>query len=229
MKPVTTDTERGLRNLWVKLLHTPETAVGATEKFFQLGGDSVTATELITAVRNEGLSLTVLDVFKSPFLKDMARAMTKFEGFSDEEPTPPFSMLPTYTKREDLVEKVAEELGIMTDQIEDNYPCTAMQEALVAATSHRPRAYTYQAVYDLSTLCEADNTRWRSAWEALVARHCILRTRFAMMQDVGALQVVLRSDIPLNWHSHHSLQQYLKARSRSTNTLWSRIEQTGHC
>jgi non-ribosomal peptide synthase protein (TIGR01720 family) len=81
--------EKKLLTLWSELLDMVEESIDTDDSFFvsvrerqlvhranteqQLGGDSIIAMRLVGAAREEGLSMTVADVFKNPTFADMAR------------------------------------------------------------------------------------------------------------------------------------------------------------
>jgi non-ribosomal peptide synthase protein (TIGR01720 family) len=67
--------EKKLLNLWAELLETVEETIEQEDSFFNLGGDSIMAMRLVGAAREEGLSMTVADVFKNPTFADMARVV----------------------------------------------------------------------------------------------------------------------------------------------------------
>lgn len=65
-------TEKKLLAVWSSLLDMPEDSISSEDSFFELGGDSITAMKLVGAARDEGLALTVADVFRHPTFEDMA-------------------------------------------------------------------------------------------------------------------------------------------------------------
>jgi len=67
--------EKKLLGLWSELLDMVEDTIEQDDSFFQLGGDSIIAMRLVGAAREEGLSMTVADVFKNPTFADMARVV----------------------------------------------------------------------------------------------------------------------------------------------------------
>jgi non-ribosomal peptide synthase protein (TIGR01720 family) len=67
--------EKKLMTLWGELLDMMEESIEKDDSFFQLGGDSIIAMRLVGAAREEGLSMTVADVFKNPTFADMARVV----------------------------------------------------------------------------------------------------------------------------------------------------------
>ncbi|KAJ4350472.1 uncharacterized protein N0V89_009093 [Didymosphaeria variabile] len=92
--------EKKLLVLWSDLLDMVEDSIDKDDSFFvsipimdyraypyslqQLGGDSIIAMRLVGAAREEGLSMTVADVFKNPTFADMARvSSSKEETYND--------------------------------------------------------------------------------------------------------------------------------------------------
>ena len=67
--------EKKLLSLWSELLEMVEDTIEEDHSFFQLGGDSIIAMRLVGAAREEGLSMTVADVFRNPTFADMARVV----------------------------------------------------------------------------------------------------------------------------------------------------------
>lgn len=60
-----TQAERRVQALFAKVLGLQATEIGADDSFPQIGGDSIGAMKLVAAARDEGLALTIADVFKS--------------------------------------------------------------------------------------------------------------------------------------------------------------------
>lgn len=68
--------QAGLRDIWEDLLDTRE--LGPEDNFFDVGGSSLTAIRLITAIEKRfSISLPVLAIFKFPVLKDLARQLAE--------------------------------------------------------------------------------------------------------------------------------------------------------
>ncbi|THA26461.1 amino acid adenylation domain-containing protein [Streptomyces sp. RKND-216] len=65
-----TDREKVLCGLVADLLRVP--APGVNDRFFDLGGDSITAIQLVSRARSAGLRFTVRDVFKHPTMAELA-------------------------------------------------------------------------------------------------------------------------------------------------------------
>ncbi|KZL85391.1 bacitracin synthase 3 [Colletotrichum incanum] len=78
--PVQTTAEKILETVWANIFGVPTSQIGREANFFTLGGDSISAISLTGQLRRVGYSLTVLDILKSPKLKEMATALRKLEN-----------------------------------------------------------------------------------------------------------------------------------------------------
>ncbi|KAI1845667.1 hypothetical protein JX266_008278 [Neoarthrinium moseri] len=211
-RPPESDMEKKLQSLWAKVLNIPTNAIGAESHFFRSGGDSVLSMKLIAEARCEGIAMTVADVFRMPMLKDMALTIEPDVSTKprDDEVArfEAFSLIRDKEALSGYIAEAAQDCGVGPDLVEDMYPCTPIQEALMAVSSHRPEAYTYQVVLKLPSSMDLD--RFKSSWDTLVSEFAIFRTRIVFKRDVGSLQVVLRSNI--TWHESTGMppEQYLE-------------------
>ncbi|ROT40235.1 surfactin synthetase subunit 3 [Sodiomyces alkalinus F11] len=195
--------ERALHRAWVNILR--DTAeIGLQDSFFALGGNSLKAMRLVSAARHEGIALTVATIFNFPTLKAMA-AMATPAPREAQEPPPPFSLLEEEWSREQACADVAKLCEVEEAAIEDVYPCTPLQEALMALSAKVKEAYVAQRVVDLEDAAAAE--KLRSAFEIAAADTAILRTRIVQVRQHGLVQVVINEDIP--WHRGNDLQDYL--------------------
>ncbi|KAJ6012516.1 hypothetical protein N7522_002871 [Penicillium canescens] len=75
-----TQKERVLQSLCEKILHIPSSKIGLDDNFFDIGGNSLTARQVVSASRSRGFHITVSDVFNQPTLAAMARRYVKRDG-----------------------------------------------------------------------------------------------------------------------------------------------------
>ncbi|OJJ42483.1 hypothetical protein ASPZODRAFT_137284 [Penicilliopsis zonata CBS 506.65] len=208
-----TASEKLLANLWMEALEVaPGTSLSATDSFFRLGGDSIVAMRLVAAARNQGLALTIKTVFQQPVLSDMAKELRLLSA-EEERQLDPFSLLPPELDLDQLVAEAAQQCGIEPTTIEDMYPCTPLQEGLMALTmgstqANQGLAYVMQETFSLPD--SIDVPRFKAAWEAVIARSSILRTRIITTSE-GAFQVLLQAPPPntVPWVSGDSLDAFL--------------------
>ncbi|KAK3293706.1 uncharacterized protein B0H64DRAFT_466327 [Chaetomium fimeti] len=202
-----TATERALLRVWKTLLG-DQTDISVGDSFFALGGDSLRAMRLVAAARAEGIVLTVADVFRYPVLRDMAViAQTATLGRSEDFDTVlPFSLLPDDWLLEEAREEASKHCNISPADVEDIYPCTPLQEALMALSAKAKEAYVAQRVLKMESLEAAETLQ--AAFEAIAADSPVLRTRVIQASQHGLMQVVV--DEPIVWRSGRSLAEYLE-------------------
>ncbi|KAL4954838.1 acetyl-CoA synthetase-like protein [Aspergillus filifer] len=202
-----TDMERRLQGLFSKVLHVPRQRIWADSDFFILGGDSVGAMRLVSAGTELGLDLTVAKIFKHPILRNLAEvaSISNLRGHRDEA-IPQFSLI-SVAARDKILQLTAQQCDVSVDEIEDVYPCTPLQEALMAATAKDPDMYTARFIYDVAD--GVDLGRLQNAWQATVDRNAILRTRVVEALPYGTFQVVLRdSRTRIKWLRYQSTKSY---------------------
>lgn len=210
----TTPAETSLRKTWSRVFNLAEAEIGINHSFFALGGDSVLAMKLAAAAREDGLTLNVADIFSNPKLSAMASVAkeTTPATTAEQDDVTPFSLLdPTWDAAAARTE-AAELCGVDASAIEDIYPCTPLQEVLMAFTARSTKSFVAQRIAEIpsSSSSDATITRLVSAWDAAAATSPILRTRVVQFRDHGLLQVVVRS--PIAWHTTApSLASYIAA------------------
>ncbi|KAI1103822.1 peptide synthetase [Jackrogersella minutella] len=204
-KEPSTATEKKLAQLWSQVLG-QDVEVGAHDNFFNLGGDSLRAMKLVAQARAQDLALTVADILANPVLSDMALAARP----GSSEPTveiPPFSLLGDQWSEDAARRECAAFCDVDPSTIEDIYPCTPLQEGLMALSAKVSEAYVAQRVVEL-----ADETAVQNLANAfkLASKDCpILRTRIVQVPGHGLMQVVVKDDFDCKTLSGQSLNDYL--------------------
>ncbi|KAH7186248.1 uncharacterized protein B0J16DRAFT_305963 [Fusarium flagelliforme] len=196
-----TTREAVLQRLCSRVLGVSMNIIGLDGSFFRLGGDSIAAMKLVAMAHLEGWHVTVASIFSHPKLSDLALTMEVLRTGTDQPP-PAFSLLPDGSFGH--VRDTLRQLGIDDSAIEDVYPCTALQEGLMAMTAKDPNAYVYQTEFALPA--DVDSYAFRAAWDATVAANAILRTRLIHTKSV-MFQAVIRGSI--KWDTATSMDDYL--------------------
>ncbi|KAJ5084259.1 hypothetical protein NUU61_008838 [Penicillium alfredii] len=190
------DAEICLQSIWCRLLGLRAEEVSTAQNFFILGGDSVMAMKLVSAVRVQGFLLTVTDIFNFP--------------------VPAFSLIdPTWT-RDSACTETAEKCGIDKATIEDIYPCTPLQEILMAFSARSAKSYVAQRIAEIPSMDVAG--RLQVAWNTVFMESPILRTRVVEFKDHGFLQVVV-NESP-RWESRNtSLSSFLEEDQKASMSV----------
>jgi amino acid adenylation domain-containing protein/non-ribosomal peptide synthase protein (TIGR01720 family) len=197
-----TKMEQTLQSLWEKVLHLTASSVGTEDSFFRLGGDSLAAMSLVGAARSHGISLNVVNIFRYPVLADMARSCEVLK-VNRQSVLKPFSLLDATEPINQIIDDVAGQCRVDKEMVSDIYPCSSLQEGLVALSVKQCGAYVAQNVFRLPG--SADVTKFKAAWQQVVNEFDILRTRIVHTASMKFLQVVLKEQ-PLVWHTASHLQ-----------------------
>ncbi|WYZ36349.1 hypothetical protein EsH8_XIII_000001, partial [Colletotrichum jinshuiense] len=183
-----TPMEATLARLWAVVLKTNVASIGADHSFFRIGGDSILAIELSSLARGEGLSVEVPTVFQHPVLSELALHVERIDGDPASLPSKiePFSLT---DGSHAVIEQAANACGVDKHHIEDVYPCTALQEGLMALSIKTPGSYVLHNSFALPE--DIDLHRLEAAWRATHEQMPILRTRIFQTEEQGVLQVVI--------------------------------------
>ena len=188
------DVEKMIATFWASILGLEVSTIGVEDNFFKLGGDSLGAMRLVTMARNSNLALTVASIFQEPTLLDMANS-ARLSCASAVSASSTGSLVKAAGSIEALKRELAAEAKVSAHKIEDVYPCTSMQEGLMALSNKEAGAYVAQLVYHLPS--RLDPARFRNAWGAVTKAEPVLRTRIVHTEKLGFLQVVV--DDQIDW------------------------------
>ncbi|KAJ4300587.1 Nonribosomal peptide synthetase 4 [Collariella sp. IMI 366227] len=202
------ESEQRLRQAWGQILKLDPAAIRLNDNFFALGGDSLAAMRLVSVCREQGLDLSVISTFGHPTLSAMAAVVASLDDSppASETVRVPFSLISQPV--ESAIVETAKACGTETADIEDIYPCTPTQEALLTFSIKSTEAYIAQRVACIPPHISVD--AWKQAWDEVVAATPILRSRLVQLGDHASIgQAVLRETV--QWkHSAVELAHYLE-------------------
>ncbi|KAL6849878.1 NRPS [Amphichorda felina] len=188
--------ESQLVSVWAQVLGRNPSDISTSDNFFSIGGNSIDAMRLVAIARQQGLSISVADIFRSPQLSDLA-ALTNSNAAQVLMPpaqVQPLSLLRIAdSSKEEILLTASTLCGIGPEDIEDILPCTPLQEGLLALTARRGGDYIAHFTYELAD--DIDLSRFRQAWKTIVSAIPVLRTRVVSLLEEGLVQVILRDDI----------------------------------
>ncbi|KAI3318464.1 acetyl-CoA synthetase-like protein [Xylariaceae sp. AK1471] len=194
--PPSTATERLLQGLWAEVLGIDPKTIFADSSFLRIGGDSLGAMRLVGLARKRGLVFTVADIFRQPQLRSFAADIQTQESVAIplvSSTIEPLSLLdPTQSSREEAKAQAASLCGIDGIYVEDVFPCTPLQSGLLAETVKHPGMYVLTESWVFKE--NIDRRRFRAAWQSVIQRNPILRTRIVNLPQHGLVQVVIHYD-----------------------------------
>ncbi|WP_405478447.1 condensation domain-containing protein [Streptomyces sp. NBC_00009] len=177
-----------LADIWKEILGVGE--VGPDDDFFSLGGDSLLALKVIGAAQEQGLSLSLLDLFKNPTPRGACRSLTRATD------------RPAHGALDQL--SVLDRARVPADA-EDAYPAARLQLGLIYESLVSDGAF-YLDVISRTVLRPLDPAVLRAALDLLSARHPLLRTRFDLGIFSEPMQLVQKeAPIPLVTADHGDL------------------------
>jgi amino acid adenylation domain-containing protein len=204
-----TDIEKTLVELVARILGLQPENIGRRDSFFRLGGDSITAIQLVASARTVGITLSSEAIFRQPNICDMAASAEQARdgpaGVSSSRAIAPYSLVPV-RMRAGLLDIVERDYGMQRSSIADLLPCTPLQEGLISLTIKDPEAYVLREIYRLPPKMDMD--RFKSAWEALVHDAEVLRSRIVHLGEHGSFQVVMKPN-GIHWHDAGRVQDYI--------------------
>jgi amino acid adenylation domain-containing protein len=172
-----TPTEGQLAAIWSDVLNVER--VGATDSFFDLGGNSLLALRLISRVRSAFMvELPLVSLFKAPTLEGLAAEISSIRAAQGASTLTPIVARPVTGP---VQASIIEEGFYYLQKLMPDSPALNM-----------PTALKLTGKLDVSSL--------RMAIEELVRRHAILRTAFKVADDGRLMQIVapeMRLDIPV--------------------------------
>jgi len=200
--------------------------------------------QFTTVCRKEGINVTVQDVFQEKTIANLSLCVSvakshpvevgpgsatikDLDGIEVHKGSPveiqPFSLIGDLAL-ETVVQAAIEQCHTPRDEIEDIYPTTALQEALIASTVKRDGMYTADFTFLLHE--NVSEERFKAAWQATVFANPILRTRIIHIESLGSFQVVIRCN-NINWNTSQSLDSYLAINSHSAMGLGKALARFG--
>ncbi|KAL3478454.1 hypothetical protein BJX99DRAFT_269148 [Aspergillus californicus] len=205
LTPPASEMEHTLRQIYSDALRVPMECIGMNDSFFALGGDSITAALLVSAARRKGLMMTVQDLLANVnfTLAEQAQVIPSAPG-TYVDVCLPFSLLRCdEAARQAILQTASDQCRVGKDEIEDIYPCTALQEGVVTASLMKPGMYCGHVEFDIPK--ETDLVQLKEAWQSAADANPILRTRI-VQSPIGLVQVVLQGQ--LEWRERSSSSVY---------------------
>lgn len=177
---------------------------GMNDNFFGLGGDSLRIMQLARQVKDAGFFITTETVLRASTLSDLAHAMTFIRGA--ESDISQFRLLPNDLPREQATRAAMDTCNIVSlEDIDDIYPCTPLQEGLMALSVHQNKpTYVMHSIHELPS--EIDVGKLQQAWNKVVSLNPILRT-YIVQVSTGMLQVVARDSSTSIWEVTENLEE----------------------
>ncbi|KAI4613996.1 NRPS [Alternaria sp. BMP 0032] len=202
-KQPTTEAEKKIHKAVCSVLSLPPSAVGIDDSFVRLGGDSISSMRLVAMAHTEQLELSFIDIFKNPKLSELAKIGTRSNTLNQpQKAVQPFDLLPASSPRAEVLDEAVQQCRVPKENIQDAYPTSPLQDALLTLSIKQAGAYVAQHVLALPK--SLDMTKFKAAWDTAIQEIDILRTRIIQLPSGMFVQAVMKKD-PVFWKEETSL------------------------
>ena len=161
---------------------------------------------LVASAQAEQLQLSFMDIFKHPKLADLAKIASRTDNSSvPKKALQPFQLLhcdPLSTS--DVLGEVVQQCKTTKSNVQDAYPTSPLQDALLTLSIKQPGAYVAQHVLSLPNTIDVN--KFKAAWEQAIQEVDILRTRIIQLSSGMLVQAVMLKD-PISWKEAVSLSE----------------------
>jgi amino acid adenylation domain-containing protein len=194
----TNNLEELLTNACAKLLKTNQ--VGMEDSFFDLGGDSILAIQMVSALKAEGYQLNFEDIYSANSLRELAaRISAPLDHSSVASSIPAFSLISPQDRHK------------LSAGILDAYPVTRLQLGLLFHHQLSRQSALYHDIDRIKIRGHFDLEKITTAISFLVKKHPVLRTSFHLDEYSTPLQLI---------HANATIGiEYLDLRSAGENSI----------
>jgi amino acid adenylation domain-containing protein len=208
--PVVSDEQKVLHQGWIEVLHLPNDRFGLEANFLSLGGDSISAINLVSWLRRKGLIITVRDVLRYPIFGSMA-VQLHCEG-NDEVAAAAQTLVFSPPAELDTIISSA---GLAVGDYEYIYPCPPGQAEFLSQGAQPERFWCLMTVRSLGH--GGDPIQWLKLIKDLTETNDILRTSFVKHHEKW-YGVVLPDPTPVvEFYDVESPSE----RKKILDTIWS--------
>ena len=174
----TTPAEQTLAEIWSKVLGVK--SVGIHDSFFELGGDSIRAIQVLARAQAKGLPATLAQLFETPTIHGVARHAGT-AATTAGTPVAAFDLV-SAADRERLPAGLA-----------DAYPATLLQVGMFYHNELHPASAVYHDVFSFRIQFPFVADKLHLTLQQFAARHPTMRTAFNLADYAEPLQLVHQS------------------------------------
>ena len=183
-----TETEITLAQLWKEILNLEKVSV--THNFFELGGDSINAIQMVSRANKKGLEISVQLLFQNQTIAEMARATEKNRVKSIQIDENTYKEFVGLFDMETILKQLPDGL-----EIEDIYPATPLQRHQAhffkTGTTEDPPLFLYQR-WDHPFNMPLDVEALKRSLQIVSDRNTLLRTLILWEGLPEPIQVVCK-------------------------------------
>lgn len=182
--------EAQLAAIWAEVLQLER--VGIHDNFFERGGDSILSLQVVNRARSQGVPLTPRQLFQHQTIAELAAAASAEPHADGPQPI-----------ATDLSARLLDEASYAAAEaacpiLEDAYPLSPLQQGLLFHSLYAPGSGVYVEQMSWRMQGPLDPLLFREAWQRILDRHPVLRTRLLWREVSSPIQIVL-PNVQLPW------------------------------
>ncbi|MBH8571744.1 SDR family NAD(P)-dependent oxidoreductase [Nostocaceae cyanobacterium CENA369] len=213
-----TEIEEILADIWQEILGIDK--IGIYDNFFELGGNSINTIQIAAKANQAGLKLTSQQFFHYQTIAELATDLSITLTIQPELNITPIQDSFLEQNQSDLhpinqsllleIQRVCDDQKLL-ENIEDIYELTPVQKGMLfhCLFDSELSLYFFQHIFTLHG--DLNIEAFKKAWQLVMDRHPILRTRFYWEEVKNPLQIVYKQvEVPLNyydWSNINSVEQ----------------------
>ena len=204
-EPVSTDEERIMQQAWAAVLGEDEDLIGASSSFLSLGGDSISAINVVAECRKLSYTISVSDVLSNGTLAEQAKHL---KSASNSAPVKEVE----YVVPDSVLSALADAKINVEKSVEIIYPAGPGQIEFLIQGHKEHQFWNLTACRELPQ--NFDLHRWFVTTKELTARNQILRTMYYQADPTDATswyQIVLKEST-MNWEQRFYSSEEEKVR-----------------
>lgn len=198
-----TEMETLFQSICAQVLQAVPEKINVQQNFFSMGGDSLKAIALVSAARRKGFIFTVAQLHRLS-ISEVCQ-LTGIESHMHED-NHAYALVDSEDLHE-LRKLASQQWAAQDEMIEDIMPILDMQQFYLDRQRCQPCSWQVPLAFKLPW--NIDTGRLRRAWETLLARYSITRTRF-IESSSGVFQIVMRK-VEIHWRAETDLADLLLA------------------
>ena len=174
-----------LRSIWAEIFGIEEETISIMSTFFALGGDSISAINLVGKCRGLSYSLSVGDVMAFPVLQDMAAYLRPLVANVDYPIAP-------HLEASTQLKSILQSAAIYDSDIQSVWPVVPGIEEFLIRGAAKQQFWQCQTVRPVPT--DFDLSSWTELTQRLTAQNDILRSMWAFDNERW-VQIVLKDPL----------------------------------
>lgn len=185
-----TSTEVTIRSVWALVLNLDPQKINSEHRFFSLGGDSITAMQVVSHCRSQGIALTVKDIFKHQTIASLA-------AFVDYDSAGKIGAPATGNEFD------------LSDPVEENFALSPIQKMFFDIYPDGVNHFNQSFLVQIASGNKVASPTLHAALNQLVSRHSMLRARYTRSQGQWVQRVTddVNGSLQYQEHKNTSLGQ----------------------